>query len=376
MKNHFLKFIGIALVLLCFSCGKLTEVTDVITQPTAREVYARNFDTDSVPYRLWTNAFQNALNDSLQISSPYQENGIFNPEIQPVYAYDLDLERGRSYAFSIQTDTLQPKVFIDLYEKTSDSIRPYKLVQQADYEASILDFSPKYSGTYKVLFQPELNTSSSFALRIQSKPSYYFPVSGASAKSIQSFWGAARDGGKRSHEGVDIFAKRGTPVVASVDGYISRTGNRGLGGKQVWLREGLFGNSLYYAHLDSIIATSGQRVKVGDTLGLVGNTGNARTTPPHLHFGVYSHGAINPLPFVKEEPELPALNASTEFYKTYAIKTAQANLRSSASAKSQKIGALSRKDTVRLLGKSADWLHIETSAAQRAFVHQSLVKAL
>ena len=286
MKNHFLKFIGIALVLLCFSCGKLTKVTDVITQPTAREVYARNFDTDSVPYRLWTNAFQNALNDSLQISSPYQENGIFNPEIQPVYAYDLDLERGRSYAFSIQTDTLQPKVFIDLYEKTSDSIRPYKLVQQADYEASILDFSPKYSGTYKVLFQPELNTSSSFALRIQSKPSYYFPVSGASAKSIQSFWGAARDGGKRSHEGVDIFAKRGTPVVASVDGYISRTGNRGLGGKQVWLREGLFGNSLYYAHLDSIIATSGQRVKVGDTLGLVGNTGNARPTPPRLHLGV------------------------------------------------------------------------------------------
>ena len=376
MKNHFLKFIGIALILLCFSCGKLTKVTDVITQPTAREVYARNFDTDSVPYRLWTNAFQNALNDSLQVASPYQETGIFNPEIQPVYGYDLDLERGRRYTFSIQTDTLQPEIFIDLYEKTSDSIRPYKLVQQADYEASTLDFSPKNSGTYKVLFQPGLNTSSSFAIRIQSKPSYYFPVSGASAKSIQSFWGAARDGGKRSHEGIDIFAKRGTPVVASVDGYISRTGNRGLGGKQVWLREGLFGNSLYYAHLDSIIATSGQRVKVGDTLGLVGNTGNARTTPPHLHFGVYSRGAINPLPFVKEEPELPALDTSTEFYKTYTIKTSQANLRSSASAKSQKIGSLSRKDTVHLLGKSADWLHVETSTAQRAFVHQSLAKAL
>ncbi|MEO2062330.1 MAG: M23 family peptidase, partial [Christiangramia sp.] len=193
MKNHLLKFIGVVLAFLSFSCGKLTKVTDVITQPTAREVYARNFDADSLPYRLWTNAFQNALKDSLQITSPYQEIGIFNSEIHPVYGYDLDLERGRSYTFSIQTDTLQPKVFIDLYEKTSDSIRPYKLVQQADDKATALDFSPKNSGTYKVLFQPELNSASSFAIRIQSKPSYYFPVSGASAKSIQSFWGAARD---------------------------------------------------------------------------------------------------------------------------------------------------------------------------------------
>ena len=82
MKNHLLKFIGVILVFLCFSCGKLTQVTDVITQPTAREVYARNFDADSLPYRLWTNAFQNALNDSLQITSPYQETGIFNSEIR------------------------------------------------------------------------------------------------------------------------------------------------------------------------------------------------------------------------------------------------------------------------------------------------------
>ena len=69
MKNHFLKFIGVVIVLLCFSCGKLTKVTDVITQPTAREVYARNFDADLLPYRLWTNAFQNALNDSLQVAT-------------------------------------------------------------------------------------------------------------------------------------------------------------------------------------------------------------------------------------------------------------------------------------------------------------------
>ena len=159
---------------------------------------------------------------------------------------------------------------------------------------------------------------------------------------------------------------------------MSRTGNRGLGGKQVWLRDGLFGNSLYYAHLDSIIATNGQRVKIGDTLGLVGNTGNARTTPPHLHFGVYSHGsgAINPLPFLKEEPQLVADQEASEFYNSYLVKSVRANLRSSASAKSEQIGSLTRMDTVNLLGKTADWLHIETSGAKRAFVHKSLMTPL
>ena len=65
------------------------------------------------------------------------------------------------------------------------------------------------------------------------------------------------------------------------------------------------GLSLYYAHLDSQLARSGQSVRAGDTIGLMGNTGNARTTPPHLHFGIYSSGgAINPLPFVRPAPKL------------------------------------------------------------------------
>jgi hypothetical protein len=59
--------------------------------------------------------------------------------------------------------------------------------------------------------------------------------------------------------------------------------------------------SLYYAHLDKQLVEAGQRVKKGDTLGLVGNTGNARFTPSHLHFGIYNyHGAVDPWPFVNK----------------------------------------------------------------------------
>src|SRR5690606_13280299 len=138
----------------------------------------------------------------------------------------------------------------------------------------------KASGFYKIIVQPQMKLKFSFVLKIYTEPLYEFPVSGAGNKNIQSFWADPRGDGSRSHEGVDIFADRGTPVIAVTDGIIASVGERGLGGKQVWLRDGLFGKSIYYAHLDSIAVSEGKRVKIGDTLGFVGNTGNAKTTVP------------------------------------------------------------------------------------------------
>lgn len=137
------------------------------------------------------------------------------------------------------------------------------------------------------------------------KPTLVFPVAGLKAK-IGSFWGAVRDGGKRKHEGIDIFAAKNTPVVAVTDGIISAVGNGGIGGKTVWLRSTGSKYSYYYAHLDTQLVRRGQRVKKGQILGRVGNTGNARNTPPHLHFGVYtSRGAVDPLPYVKGTKKMP-----------------------------------------------------------------------
>src|SRR5690606_21376741 len=108
------------------------------------------------------------------------------------------------------------------------------------------------SGIYKVIIQPDIEYQGSFTFKIYTQRSLGFAGAGKGNRDVQSFWGASRDGGGRSHEGIDIFARRGTPVVAVTNGYITRTGNSGLGGKQVWQRDGLLGNSLYYAHLDSI----------------------------------------------------------------------------------------------------------------------------
>jgi murein DD-endopeptidase MepM/ murein hydrolase activator NlpD len=135
-----------------------------------------------------------------------------------------------------------------------------------------------------------------------------FPVAGKHSV-IGSFWGAVRDGGKRKHEGIDIFAKKGTPVVAITDGIVVEAGNTARGGKTVWLRSLNDEFVYYYAHLDRQVVQAGQYVKKGDSLGTVGKTGNAKFTPPHLHFGIYTYsGPVNPLPIVKNLPKVSIIS--------------------------------------------------------------------
>jgi murein DD-endopeptidase MepM/ murein hydrolase activator NlpD len=136
--------------------------------------------------------------------------------------------------------------------------------------------------------------------------SLVYPVAGKRS-SVGSYWGAVRDGGKRKHQGIDIFARKGTPVVAICDGIISSRGTTPRGGKILWLNAAKYGWSAYYAHLDKQFVKEGQYVKKGQVLGTVGNTGNAKTTPAHLHFGIYTwKGAVNPLPYVKASPKIAA----------------------------------------------------------------------
>ena len=123
------------------------------------------------------------------------------------------------------------------------------------------------------------------------------PVAGVAPGRLADTWGAARSGG-RSHEGIDIFADRGTAVLSATEGVVSRVGTNSLGGNVVWVT-GPGREAHYYAHLEDYAPgiAAGDLVVPGDTLGFVGTSGNAAGTPPHLHYGIYrASGAVNPYP--------------------------------------------------------------------------------
>ncbi|MCC7075618.1 MAG: LysM peptidoglycan-binding domain-containing M23 family metallopeptidase [Acidimicrobiia bacterium] len=121
----------------------------------------------------------------------------------------------------------------------------------------------------------------------------------ASSAYFGNSFGAPRDGGVRQHQGIDVFARKGTPVVATVSGRVGRAGpDTGKGGLRVWLN-GDDGLSYYHAHLDSVSVSPGQRVSAGQVLGTVGNSGNAGGSASHLHFETHSGVTLNPYDSLK-----------------------------------------------------------------------------
>ncbi|HLO66568.1 MAG TPA: M23 family metallopeptidase [Holophaga sp.] len=112
------------------------------------------------------------------------------------------------------------------------------------------------------------------------------PVEGVRAAWIGPGFGSPRSGGRR-HQGLDIFAPRGAAVRSATEGAVARVGWDRLGGRVVTVL-GPGGEWHYYAHLETWgPVREGQRVKAGQLLGTVGDSGNARGTPPHLHYGIY-----------------------------------------------------------------------------------------
>ncbi|MEG0827940.1 MAG: M23 family metallopeptidase [Acinetobacter sp.] len=138
---------------------------------------------------------------------------------------------------------------------------------------------------------------------MQLKSSLPIPVQHIKAKQLRDTWAASRSHG-RLHEGIDIMAPRGTKVMSATEGLIADLRNNNLGGKVIWIM-GPGGSWHYYAHLDEHKRglAVGDYVKKGELIGYVGNTGNARHTAPHLHYGIYlngkGRGAVNPYPFLR-----------------------------------------------------------------------------
>lgn len=119
-------------------------------------------------------------------------------------------------------------------------------------------------------------------------------------RHLTDTWGGARSQG-RTHEGIDIFAPRGTPIQATTQGIVSKVGENTLGGRVVVII-GPGGAAHYYAHLEDYANISpNDWVNSGDIIGYVGDSGNAKGTPTHVHYGIYINGsAVNPYPLLRK----------------------------------------------------------------------------
>ena len=136
---------------------------------------------------------------------------------------------------------------------------------------------------------------------LASKPPAYLPipVRNVKARQLTNSWGSPRSEGRR-HQGIDIFAPRGREIVSTTSGIVTTVGVNRRGGNIVWVL-GPGGQWHYYAHLEQFGRIRvGQVIVRGTVIGYVGDSGNAKGTPPHLHYGVYRFrgGAINPYPLL------------------------------------------------------------------------------
>lgn len=282
-------------IMCCLSCN--TAINKIFNKRTPHEAYADKIE-DHPGGDQWLAVSKNVLTAPQLISLPYRQTGYFRADKPRALALKFAAKQGERINFDLSKKPGDVFViYADLFKQNGTGLAH---LLSADTLSTVFNFVVEETGDYILRLQPELYRTGEYSFSASVAPSLGFPVAGKKAKA-GSFWGAARDAGKRSHEGIDIFAPRLTPAIAAADGYISRVAEGGIGGKTVWLKAKDKSISLYYAHLDRQLVHEGQDVKMGDTIGLIGNTGNAKYTPPHLHFGIYTFGgAVDPFPFVNQ----------------------------------------------------------------------------
>jgi murein DD-endopeptidase MepM/ murein hydrolase activator NlpD len=306
---------GGALALLPHIAGPMTPGVDLLpyTPLSAHQVYGYELAFTrflrNPSARAWFGAAERALREPESVTLPYAASGRFSAADDAALGFGFDVRDGRRVRIDLGLDANDAHdAFVDVYRVTGAKLERVASGRAASPESTgagapaALELAVPEAGRYQVRIQPQLATAGAYSVRIAAQPLLAFPMQGSSLRAIQSGFGVERDGGRRAHRGVDIFAPRGTTALAAADGWIMRVATTKVGGNVVWMQPMFDGMRLYYAHLDTQLVVPGQFVRAGEPIGTVGNTGNAITTPPHLHFGVYWRqrgGARDPSAFLR-----------------------------------------------------------------------------
>lgn len=348
---------------------------------TAHERYAEKISNAGLKEtslgKNWFSAASKGLAQPLTIKLPYKEAGYFDAAQPGAAGYRFTARRGDKILIQlIKKPATGFTLFLDLWQPVANE-QP-RLLAAADTGNAGLSYEIRKDGDYLLRLQPELLAGGEYTLEIRTGPSLDFPVATAARPRISSFWGDARDAGARSHEGIDIFGAFRTPLLAAADGVVTSVTTNKLGGKVVFMRPRNKDYVLYYAHLDSQMVRSGQRVESGDTIGLMGNTGNARTTPPHLHFGIYAvGGAIDPLPFVDiKRPEPAAIEVPANNLHEYWRSTRNTIIYTSPDKQSPRLLSPEAGTLLQLQAATGAWYKVNLPDGREGFVAGNAINSI
>lgn len=326
--------------------------------------------------RKWFAAADQSLRSPLSVNIPYTESGYFPPDEPKAVGVIFGGRRGQKLTINLSKKPATGfAVYLDLWEAQVTGDLTPKFLLSADTLLSPVTFDVEKDGNYILRLQPELLKGGEYTLSISTGPSLAFPVTPKVKSNIGSFWGAGRDAGARLHEGIDIFAPRRTALVAAADGVVTRVNENVLGGKVVFLSPNNKDYTLYYAHLDEQLVQPGQTVKTGDTVGLMGNTGNARSTSPHLHFGIYTRsGAVDPLPFVNPVIRTPGkITAPVTNLNKWVRNNKNVKLLTEPSANASAVLSIEPNTLLKVEAATADWYKVLLPGGEKGFVASSAI---
>lgn len=383
VMNRILFFVSICLTFIILNSCSTSGPSGLFGKKSPHEIYSDKLTAAGLQEtslgKQWFSAAAQSLQTPLQVNLPYKETGYFSASRPSATGISFSAKRGQKVIINLEKKPVAGfALYLDFIQARANENNQPKVLASADTLLSTLAYEIKNDGTYQLRLQPELLKSGEYTLTITTGPSLGFPVAAKVNANIGSFWGADRDNGVRKHEGIDIFAPKRTPLVAAAAGTVTRVSENKLGGKVIFLRPEGRDYSLYYAHLDEQLATPGQTVVVGDTIGFVGNTGNAITTVPHLHFGIYTNsGAVDPLPFVDQKIHAPSkIKANIDHLNKMGRTKKEAAFYSGPSTSSVLLNKLPANTVGEIEAATADWYKLQLPDGTLGYIDSESVQLL
>ncbi len=370
MSDHLFKQIAFCFLLVIVILSSCKEEVVVVPEPfrpsNHHEAYQHQLEITGIAEtalgKEWIQGSKDALTQPTIIETPFSEDFYQDDRSIRSVGYRLSALRGHKVTIDLTSELEKDEttLFVQVFRVISDSLQQFEHIASNSDTLNYIEFEPQQDDDYIIRFQTEILRGGRFNIKVKSLPALAFPVSGKDKAAIGSLFGVPRDAGRRKHHGIDIFARRHTPIIAPCDGYVKSTKDNELGGKVIWLNDTERQQTIYFAHLQDVYVEEDDQITKGDTIGTVGNSGNAKTTAPHLHFGIYKNGPIDPYHFVvKPRTRYKRDLAKNEFIGTVARTNSPTQLKVNDITRKGPKTPLPENQIVHIIGTSGAYYKVE-----------------